>query len=86
MTGIKMRPNRVYMHEDCLDVCISVHKSFYVKYHKAYSINATWINLGYTGSPWIIDGPRRFEITAPNKWRDITSLIHNPRTKPGLPK
>ncbi len=80
-----MRPGRFYMHEQGMDVAIEVLKSYRISANR-YSLRVKWVNLGYTGTPWLVFGPERIEVTNPLSWRDVTSLIGNVRTESGVPK
>ncbi len=80
-----MKPGRFYMHEKGMDVAIEVLRSYQIDQNR-YSLKVRWINLGYAGTPWLAFGPERIEITNPDNWRDITSLMHNSRAESGVPK
>lgn len=81
-----MRARRIYMHENAMDVCIMVHKAFLVSGQSRFKVRVEWYNLGYAGAPWQVGVVETVDIKNPNEWRDITSLIFNVRTEPGLPK
>lgn len=78
-----MRAGRVYMHPNCQDVCMQIVKADDTQIG-LLMVEVLWLNLGYTGKPWIVDSGEYYLSNA-NEWRDITSLMFNPRTQPGLP-
>lgn len=81
-----MRPGLFYMHENGLDACILVKKAFQVPGQRRLKVRAEWYNLGYCGVPRLLNTISSLDIKNPEEWRNITSLVFNPRTEPGLPK
>lgn len=78
--------NRVYMHKNCLDVCILILGSFKVPLLNRYCLKVQWWNLGYAGLPWRCEKRSRFMFfISPKNWNDISNRTHIVRTKPGLP-
>lgn len=73
-----MRAYDYYMHENCMDVCLQIIKVPY-RDDKRVKVKAVWVNLGYTGNPYTI---LKEDL---KHWKNITSKIHDKRTKPGLP-
>ncbi len=80
-----MKRGRYYMHENAMDACIHIIHSYPIT-HTRFSLKVEWVNLGYAGQPWLMYGPERLEIKDSGHWRDVTSLIYNPRSESGLPK
>lgn len=82
-----MRAYDYYMHENCMDVCLQIIKVPY-RDDKRVKVKAVWVNLGYTGNPYVIHPqPSSYTILKEDlkHWKNITSKIHDKRTKPGLP-
>jgi hypothetical protein len=74
--------NKVYMHKRAMDTAMLVTNVF-----GEGELAVTWLNLGYSGSPWPVDmddditiNPKDFD-----NWVDITETFGNKRNKPGLP-
>ncbi len=75
---------RIYMHKNHLDVCFKVLKRFQVTSIRS-KVKGEWYNLGYTGQPWKLSHSVTIDIKDIRNWQDITDLINNIRTRPGLP-
>lgn len=77
--------NLVMMHKNGLDCALDIRQ---LRKNKDGIVTAYchWINLGYTGNPWIVDGKYHLYVLELNDWVDITSKVNNKRTSPGLPK
>lgn len=81
-----MRKNRFYMHEKAMDVCVKVVSAIKVSpVRNDFSVIVDWYNLGYEGKPWLVPADRQSITVSGNEWRDITSLMFNPRKQSGLP-
>jgi hypothetical protein len=81
-----MNKTKVLMHKNSMDVAIMVISSQNME--ENVNIDGYWINLGYTGNPWVLDG--NVKLTIPqdkfsSEWVDISDKYLNPRTKPGIP-
>lgn len=79
-----MKQGRYYMHEQAMDVCLYVEKSYRIGSGR-YSVKAATYNLGYAGNPWQLDASRRYEIDDAANWIDVTTRFNNKRTKAGIP-
>lgn len=84
MVGISMKPNRFYMHIDCMDVCIRIIKSYQISANR-FKVKAEWINLGYVGQPYALNEIQNIDIKDSRLWKDINGSIFRPRTQSGPP-
>lgn len=79
--------NKYYMHKDAMDVCFKIVSMY--KGSMEYKLKGYWVNLGYCGTPYIIE-PKTCWIKVAvddfKNWYDITDQIYSPRKKPGLPQ
>lgn len=76
---VRFKPGRVYMHRKAMDVALLVDEV------TGDEINGRWMNLGYTGNPWIIERARGLKSLEPANWADITIVYKHKRSRPGLP-
>jgi len=79
---------KTIMHKNCMDVAFEVHEISKQK-PGYYHIKGYWINLGYTGNPWVISNKETIVVSEDDfasNWVDIENKLYLPRTKPGLPE
>lgn len=83
--------SKVLMHKESMDIAFKIITSIEIGErgdgrHRTVLIG-DWLNLGYTGNPWIIKHSARIEIPQDQmcEWVDITDKYKKKRTSPGLP-
>ena len=76
-----------YMHNKAKDVCIQVQKVRYIG-HKSVTLLVHFVNLGYTGKPWIMLTSKSYTISQDQYSNYIEipeSSLEVPRTEEGIP-
>ena len=84
---MNFRDQHYYMHSNALDTAIQVIKVQFIA-EEYVKMKADYINLGYTGKPWIMRRMNHF-IVKKEQYDSWISLrepdLYVVRTKPGLP-
>jgi hypothetical protein len=75
---VTIKTGKYYMHDKALDVCALVHENLG---DGQYSVR--WFNIGYVGTPWLIDDSLQQIYMHPDVWTDITDKLHLPRPQWG---
>lgn len=76
-----MTKGRYYMHERALDCCVEIVGE------RDDVVLGMWVNLGYTGNPWVPGTKRQacfknwIKLSAAGEWKDVTHLINIPRNQ-----
>lgn len=79
--------NKVIMHKDCMDVAFEVYRTREYKPGEV-NVKGRWINLGYTGHPWMLGLTTTIRIPKDkwDNWVDITDSYDKVRERSGLPR
>lgn len=79
MISFKKLIGQIIMHQNCLDV------AFWVSNSTSNSLIGKWINLGYTGNPWVLEEQSDAVPASLGNWYVITAQSDRARKESGLP-
>jgi len=75
------------MHKNCRDTAILIDKIPFIG-HDYVKIKVTHVNLGYSGKPWVMNGPKYYKIYT-NEYANYIELsykqLYTLRTIDGIP-